>query len=206
MLDVVFAIDKLRSYLVGAKVIIYTDHVALKYLLTKKDAKPRLIRWILLLQEFDIEIRDKKGVENSIANHLSRLQYKEAHELPINDYLRDETLLKITHSDPWYADIVNFIVIGYVPPGENKRKLIHESRFHLWDGPYLYRVCSDGLLRRCVPMAEAVKIMEKYHASPYGGHYGAFRTHAKIWQSGFYWPTMYGDTKEFVRRCHRCKK
>jgi hypothetical protein len=92
LLAIVFAIDKFRSYLVRAKVIIYTDHAALKYFLTKKDAKPRLIRWILLLQEFDIEIRDKKGVENSIADHLSRLQYKETHELPINDYLRDDTL------------------------------------------------------------------------------------------------------------------
>ena len=73
MLAVVFAIDKFRSYIVGAKVIVYTDHAALKYLLTKKDAKPRLIRWILLLQEFAIEIRDKKGVENSVADHLSRL-------------------------------------------------------------------------------------------------------------------------------------
>jgi hypothetical protein len=74
LLAVVFAIDKFRSYLVGAKVIVYTDHAAVKYLLTKKDAKPRLIRWILLLQEFDLEIKDKKRVENSIADHLLRMQ------------------------------------------------------------------------------------------------------------------------------------
>ena len=74
LLAVVFAFEKFRSYLFLSKVIVYTDHAALKYLMAKKDAKPRLIRWILLLQEFDVEIRDKKGIENVVANHLSRLE------------------------------------------------------------------------------------------------------------------------------------
>ena len=86
--------------MVGAKVIVYTDHAPLKYLLTKKDAKPRLIRWILLLQEFDLEIRDKKGADNCVADHLSRMQVQGS-DLPINDYLRDDTLLKVTSSSPW---------------------------------------------------------------------------------------------------------
>ena len=175
LLAVVFAMDKFRSYLVGAKVIVYTDHAALKYLLTKKDAKPRLIRWILLLQEFDLEIRDKKGADNCMADHLSRVQVQGS-DLPINDYLRDDTLLKVTTSSPWYANLVT----GYITLGEDKKKLIHLSRFHLWDDPYLFKVYADGLLHRCIPLCETRKILELCHSSPYGGHYGAFRTHAKV--------------------------
>ena len=105
LLAVVFAIDKFRSYLVGAKIIVYTDHVVLKYLLTKRDAKPHLIRWILLLQEFDLEIKDKKGIENTVADHLSRMQVTNMQELPINDFMRDDMLLRVTVLNPWYATV-----------------------------------------------------------------------------------------------------
>jgi hypothetical protein len=106
---------------VRAKVSVYTDHAALKDLLTKKDAKPHLIRWILLLQEFNLEIKDKKGIENLVADHLSRMQFENPQELPINDSLRDDMLFKVTRLDPWYPYIVNFMILGYVPLGENKK-------------------------------------------------------------------------------------
>ena len=72
-LAVVFALEKFWSYLVNSKVIIFTDHAALKHLMKKSDSKPRLIRWVLLLQEFDLEIKDKVGLANVVADHLSCL-------------------------------------------------------------------------------------------------------------------------------------
>ncbi|CAN6583767.1 unnamed protein product [Malus baccata var. baccata] len=94
LLAVVFALDKFRSYLLGTKVILYSDYTALKYLLTKKKVKPRLIRWMLLLQEFNIEIRDKKGSENVVADHLSRL-VQEEDCLPILETFLGEQLLSL---------------------------------------------------------------------------------------------------------------
>ncbi|KAG7559430.1 hypothetical protein ISN45_Aa05g010270 [Arabidopsis thaliana x Arabidopsis arenosa] len=78
LLAVVFAFEKFRSYLLGSKVIVYIDHTALRHIYTKKDTKPRLLRWILLLQEFDMQIVDKKGVKNGVADHLSRMRIKDA--------------------------------------------------------------------------------------------------------------------------------
>ncbi|RVW84819.1 Retrovirus-related Pol polyprotein from transposon 17.6 [Vitis vinifera] len=114
LLAVVFALDKFRAYLVGSFIIVFTDHSALKYLLTKQDAKARLIRWILLLQEFDLQIRDKKGVENVVADHLSRLAIAHnSHVLPINDDFPEESLM-LLEKTPWYAHIANYLVTGEV--------------------------------------------------------------------------------------------
>ena len=74
MLAMVFSCEKFMPYILGSHVVIHIDHAAVKYIMAKKDAKPRLIRWVLLLKAFDLEIKDKKGSDNVIADHLSRLE------------------------------------------------------------------------------------------------------------------------------------
>ena len=104
----VYALDNFRAYLVGSDIIIFTDHSSLKYLLTKQNAKARLIRWVLLLQEFNLQIRDKKGVENVVVDHLSRLTIEHnTHNPPINDEFPEESLLFVENT-PWYAHIANY--------------------------------------------------------------------------------------------------
>ena len=210
LLAIVFAFDKFRPYLIGNKVVVHTDHSAIKYLMTKKDAKPRLIRWVLLLQEFDVEIKDKKGTENLVADHLSRLEGARD-DVPVNDEFPDEKLLAIKDKRvvPWFADYVNYLVAKVVPPEFNyqqKKRFFAHLKHYYWEEPILYRHCADQVIRRCVPEDEMHSILNHCHTLPCGGHFGGQRTAAKVLQSGFYWPTLFKDAHQFVSTCDKCQR
>nr|XP_016500200.1 PREDICTED: uncharacterized protein LOC107818678 [Nicotiana tabacum] len=203
LLVVVWAFDKFRAYLVGTKVIVYTDHASIRYLFEKKDAKPRLIRWVLLLHEFDLEIRDRKGTENQVADHLSRLENVAEGDV-INETFLDEQLLAITAGEVlWYDDFVNYLASGEMPPNfepHAKKKFLRDVRSYIWDEPFLFKSCIDQLMRRCVPESEINAILYDCHALPYGGHHAGNKTASKMLQSGFYWPRVFKDAHEFMRR------
>nr|GEZ05097.1 reverse transcriptase domain-containing protein [Tanacetum cinerariifolium] len=166
MLAVVYAFEKFRAYLVLSKSIVYTDHSALKYLLNKQDAKLRLLRWVLLLQEFNITILDKKGSENLAADQLSRLENPHQDMLEntdINENFPLETLGSLTdHSTPWFADII---------------------------------------IRCCVHGQEDFEILKACHEGPSGGHHGANLTAKKVFDAGFFWPSIYRDAHEIIKTC-----
>nr|KYP74926.1 Retrovirus-related Pol polyprotein from transposon 17.6 [Cajanus cajan] len=154
LLAIVFALEKFWSYLIGSKVVVFTNHVAIKYLLTKPDSKPRLIRWILLLQEFDLEIKDKIGKQNLVVDHLSRLINDEVtmKEREILEEFPDEKLLMVQER-PWFVDLANFKAAGVIPEDftwHQKKKFLCDATYYVWDNPHLFKIGSDGSLRKCV--------------------------------------------------------
>ena len=210
LLAIVFAFDKFRPYLIGNKVVVHTDHSAIKYLMTKKDAKPRLICWVLLLQEFDVEIKDKKGTENLVADHLSRLEGARD-DIPVNDEFPDEKLFAIEDKKavPWFADYVNYLVAKVIPLEFNyqkKKRFFAHLKHYYWEEPILYRHCADQVIRRCVPEDEMHSILNHCHTLSCGGHFGGQRTAAKVLQSGFYWPSLFKDAHQFVSTCDKCQR
>ena len=156
-----FALDKFRPYILGSKVIVYIDHTTLKFLLKKANSKPRLIRWMLLLQEFDIEIQDRSGAHNLVADHVSRIENGKDN-IPIQDDFLDEVLLALTivkgmFPEPWFADIVNYLVVFAIPLSFSKSertKLKSEAKYYIWEDPILWCIGSDQVIRRCVPNIE----------------------------------------------------
>ncbi|GJX76747.1 reverse transcriptase domain-containing protein [Tanacetum coccineum] len=185
MLAVVYAFEKFRSYLIMNKSVVYTDHSALKYLFNKKDAKARLLRWVLLLQEFDFKVIDTKGAENYAADHLSRLEnpYENVfYHKEINETFPLETLNTVTSRDnqstPWFADIANY-----------------------YAGNFLIKGMSTQQKRKCVFGQEALEILKACHEGPTEGHYSANITAQKVFDAGFFWPTIYQDAHSMIKSC-----
>ncbi|GJV38281.1 reverse transcriptase domain-containing protein [Tanacetum coccineum] len=145
------------------------------YLMNKQDANLRLLRWVLLLQEFDITIRDKKGSENLAADHLSRLEnpHKDVLEnKDINEHFPLKTLGVISsESTPWFADYANYHAGNFIIKGmstQQKRKFFKDVKHYFWDDPYLFRTCADQIIRRCVHRQEAFEILKACHEGPTG--------------------------------------
>ncbi|GJS26458.1 reverse transcriptase domain-containing protein [Tanacetum coccineum] len=156
----------------------YTDHSALKYLFAKKDAKARLLRWVLLLQEFKFKVIDTKGAENLAADHLSRLENPYENVLDpkeINETFPLETLNMVTFcgdsSTPWFADFANYHAGNFVIKGmssQQKNNFFKDVKHYFWDDSYLFKIGADQVIQRCVAGQEAIDILKACHSVPPG--------------------------------------
>nr|GEU47650.1 reverse transcriptase domain-containing protein [Tanacetum cinerariifolium] len=182
MLAVVYAFEKFRSYLIMNKNIVYTDHFALKNLFAKKDVK----------------------AQNPYENVFDPKEINETFPL--------ESLNKVAHKDPstpWFADLANYHAGNFIIKGmtsQQKQKIFKDARHYFWDDPYLFRTCADQITRRCMAGKEAIDILNDCHSGPTGGHYGANYTAKKVFDSGFYWPSIYKDAFDLVKRCDSCQR
>nr|GEZ80559.1 reverse transcriptase domain-containing protein [Tanacetum cinerariifolium] len=211
MLVVMYAFKKFRSYLIMNKSIVHTDHSVLKCLFAKKDAKERLLWWVPLLQEFDFKVLNTKGAENLVADHLSRLENPYENVLDpkgINETFPLETLSMVTFrgdsSAPWFADFANYHAGNFIGKGmtsQQKNKFFKDVKHYFWDDPFLFKICAHQVIRWCVHEKEALDILVACHIGPTGGHHGANLTAKKIFDAGFFWPTIYKDAHEFVKNC-----
>nr|GEZ87952.1 reverse transcriptase domain-containing protein [Tanacetum cinerariifolium] len=281
MLAVVYAFEKFRSYLIMNRSIVYTDHSSLKYLFAKKHAKVRLLRWILLLQEFDFKVIDTKGAENYAADHLSRLEnpYENVFDpKEINETFPLESLNKVAHQDQRvekhfrpihyasktmnqaetnymttekemlavvyafkkfrsylimnksiefdfkvidtkgaknyaadhlsrlenpYKNVFDPKEINETFPLESLNKIVHQDPSTPWFADFANYHAGNFIIKAG---KEAIDILNACHSGPTGGHYGANYTTKKVFDSGFYWPTVYKDAFELVKYCDSCQR
>nr|GEW59927.1 reverse transcriptase domain-containing protein [Tanacetum cinerariifolium] len=216
MLAVVHAFKKFRSYLIINKSIVYTDHSALRYLFAKKDSKARLLRWVILLQEFTFKVIDTKGAENLAADYLSRLENPHQNMLDpkeINESFPLETLNLVStcgnQSTLWFDDFTNYHVGNFVVKGmssQQKSKFFKDVKHFFWEDPFLFKIYADQVIRRYVSGQEVVEILKACHYGPTGGHHGPNYTAKKVFDSGFYWPTIYRDAQDLVKNCDVCQR
>ena len=143
-----------------------------------------------------MEIQDKKGVKNVVADHLSCLEAKKGIEDPkeIEAFFSNKQLMVMETRLPWYADFVNYLTCNLLPPGlssQQRKKFLHDVRCYQWDDPLMFKRCVDKMIRRCVPQEEYEEILSECRFSPYGGHFGGNRSAQKVLQSRFFWPTLF---------------
>ncbi|RVW37068.1 Retrovirus-related Pol polyprotein from transposon 17.6 [Vitis vinifera] len=177
LLAVVFALDKFRAYLVGSSIVVFTDHSALKYLLTKQDAKARLIRWILCSKNSISKSGIKRGRKCDLAPWYSHIaNFLVTGEVP----------------SEWSA--------------QDKRHFLAKIHAYYWEEPFLFKYCADQIIRKCVPEQEQSGILSHCHDSACGGHFASQKTAMKVIQSGFWWPSLFKDAHSMCKACDRCQR
>nr|GEV45777.1 reverse transcriptase domain-containing protein [Tanacetum cinerariifolium] len=183
-----YAFEKCQPYLVLSKTIVYTDRSALMYLLDKQDAKPRLLR---LKNPHQDELEKKEIIEKFPLETLGMIAFGG------------------DSSTTWFTDIANYHARNFIVKGmssQQKKKLFKDVKHYFWDDPNLFKIYADQVIRRCFHGQEAVDILAACHNGPIGGHYGANFIAKKVFESGFYWSTIYRDAHDLVTRCDACQR
>nr|GEV22269.1 reverse transcriptase domain-containing protein [Tanacetum cinerariifolium] len=170
----------------------------------------------MLAVEFTFKVVDTKGAENLAVDHLSRLENSHQNVLDpkeINESIPLESLNLVSargnQSTLWFVDFANHHVGNFIVKGmssQQKSKFFKDVKHYFWDDPYLFKICADQVIRRYVSGQEVIEILKAWHSRPTGGHHRPNYTARKVFDSGFYWPTIYRDAQDLVKNCDVCQR
>ena len=169
LLVIVYSSNKFKHYITLYQAFVHTSHAIIKYLMNKSDVNARIIRWLLLLQQFDLTLIEKPRKENVVAIFLSILTLPASDEEMVDDQLLDEHLFSISVLSPWFSNIANYMVVVRFPPNlssKEKRKIVRKSFPFTWIGGNHFRLGLDQILRRCVREEEVFDILSACHDRP----------------------------------------
>eukprot|EP00253_Pinus_taeda_P003350 PITA_03350 len=201
LLAIVHSLNKFRHYITCYHTFVHTDKIEIRYLMNKPNVNASIIRWLLLLQQFDLTIIDKPSKENVVADFLFRLNLLVGEGM-VDDQMSDEHLFSISVLSPWFADIAKYLVSTQFPPhlsSKEKSKIARKSTSFTWIGGNLFKIGLDQILRRCVKDEEVFDILRTCHDGSCGGHFATKRIAFKILQASYYWPTLHQDVRRYPR-------
>ncbi|GKB41846.1 reverse transcriptase domain-containing protein [Tanacetum coccineum] len=171
---------------------------------------------ILIAPDWDLPFELMCDASDFAIDHLSRLENPYENVLDpkeVNEKFPLETLNMVTFrgdsSTPWFADYANYHAGNFIVEGmssQQKNKFFKDVKHYFWDDPFLFKICADQVIRQCVHCKEALDILEACHNGPTGGHHGANLTAKKVFDAGFFWPTIYKDAHELVKNCDLCQR
>ena len=205
-LAMIYAVKKFRHYLLANKFIFFVDHQALLYLVNKPCATGRIVRWFVILLEFDFEVAVKKGRMHQRADHLSRITSGEA-PTGVDDDIPDATLFRIETAPRWSAKIIEVLTTGWVSQPSLTTESIAEletcALYKLFSGR-LYRLGPEGVLRLCPNPDQYDELLDYMHVNIGGFHVSYKEMVRRVLLDGYWWPTLQSDAAEFVQNCSVC--
>eukprot|EP00253_Pinus_taeda_P017585 PITA_17585 len=204
VLAAVQAVQRFRHYILLRKTTVVSDCNPMIYILTKQLLGGKYSKWIVILQEFDLEFEKSKSKKSLVFAELMRVNTETVAEDPI----ADESLFLISALDLWYGDIITYVQTQSFQPDlsrSDRRKIRFQSQQFKIIGDTLYRLGADFIFRRCLTHKEAERVLNDCHSGACGGHMSRYATAQNILRAGYFWLSLFKDCITAVRKCHNCQ-
>jgi hypothetical protein len=207
-LAAVQAVQRFRHYILSRKTTVISNCNPMQHILTRQLLGGKYSKWIVILQEFDLEFERAKSKKSLVfAELICDFPYSETENVAA-DSLPDESLFLISSDDLWYGDIIIYLQTQTFWPtlsSTDRRRIRYQARQYIILGDTLYRRGIDSIFRRCLTFDEAEKALNDCHSGACGGHMSGYATAQKILRAGYFWPSLFNDCIIVVQKCHACQ-